>query len=305
MTTRASDAGTLRSDPADRQRHPALSHSATYAEALAVRLVQVKLRGDLARTRPRGLGKRVDLVPLCEPPCAAYNDACCNPGRSDSTAPRIPPWPAPHRPRMRRNLAAGVFAVFTAGAGIAQGLGALIWLKLAFGAVAVIGAVVALFLLLKERSARATEQQSEQAEAERVRSAVGLDVSHDGDDGYLWVTNRGLHVVHDIEIGAIPDDEDWMPTTHGALPRIYEDTGPGVTLTAPIVGGWFYAEVTRLSPGRGTCVAHYHDGGNDYQQIDIDVKWNDHEGRQRKAHVTADLRECIGALTMTPRSLPR
>jgi hypothetical protein len=203
----------------------------------------------------------------------------------------------------RRNLAGGVFALFAAGAGIAQVVGAPVWLKIAFSAIALIGAVLTIILLLIERSARAAKKHAEMVEAERVRSAVRIDVSHHGEDGYLFVGNTGLHVVHDIEVTAIPDDEDWMPMTHGSLPYIYSDTGPDVTLTAPIAGGWFYATVTKLSPGRGVSVVHYHDRMDDYQRIDIDVNWNDHDGRQRKAQVTGNLRECDGALSMTAREV--
>jgi hypothetical protein len=202
----------------------------------------------------------------------------------------------------RRNLAGGVFAMFAAGAGIAQGVAAPDWLKLAFAGIAVIGAVITLIFLFKERSARAAEQQARLAEAERVRSSVGLDVTHDGDDGRLWVSNRGLHVIRDIEISAIPDDEDWMPETHGSFPLIHKDAPPGVTLTTPILGGWFHAQVIQLSPGRGICVVRYHDRVDDYQQIDMDLNWNDHDGRQRKAHVVANLRECVGALAVTSRN---
>jgi hypothetical protein len=87
-------------------------------------------------------------------------------------------------------LASGVFAVFAAGAGIAQGLDAPAWLKLSFAAIAFIGALIAMIFLLCERSARGAAQRAIQAEANRVRSAVGLDISHDGGDGRLWVTSR-------------------------------------------------------------------------------------------------------------------
>jgi hypothetical protein len=80
-----------------------------------------------------------------------------------------------------------------------------------------------------------------------VRSAVSLDVSHAGDDGCVWVSNTGLyrHVVSDIEITAVPDNKDWE--FYGPLPHIYADSGPGVTLKAPIKGGWFNAYVTQLA----------------------------------------------------------
>lgn len=193
----------------------------------------------------------------------------------------------------RRNLAGAVFALFAAGAGIAQALDGPAWVKLTFAAIAVLGAIVTLFILLKERAAR-------EVTAKRVRSAVGLDLSHDGDGGRLLVTNRGLHVVRDVEVTAIPADEDWMPETHGVLPRLYSDTGPGVTLTSKIVGGWLHAQVNQLNPGRGVCIARYHEGQNDYRAMDIDINWNDHDDRQRKAHVSTSLKES-GPLKLTLR----
>jgi hypothetical protein len=117
----------------------------------------------------------------------------------------------------RRNVAGGVFALFAAGAGLAQGVGAPVWLLVIFSAIAVIGAVGALMLLLRERTVRAVMRHQEQVEADRVRSAVSPDLSRDGDIGRLWVTNQGLHVVRDIEVNALPDDVDWMATTHGRL----------------------------------------------------------------------------------------
>jgi hypothetical protein len=103
--------------------------------------------------------------------------------RSDgATAEEIAIW---------RNLAAGVFALFAAGAGIVQSASGPLWLKLVFAVIALVGAVVGLILLLKERAARAKQAAKDRRLAERVQSAVGLDLMRDGDETSLVVMNRG------------------------------------------------------------------------------------------------------------------
>jgi hypothetical protein len=162
--------------------------------------------------------------------------------------------------------------------------------------------VVTVVLAVLERKAHEEEAKKTRAVVDRARTAVSLRVSHAEDGSRLWVENSGLHVVRDIEIAAIPEEEEWPPQPHGPLPRLHDDqSGPGVRLTAPITGGWFLARVDQLSPGRGVQVVHYDEDVDDYQRLDIDLWWNDHEGLQRKGHVSAHLRECDGSLEMTPR----
>src|SRR4051812_31687412 len=92
----------------------------------------------------------------------------------------------------RRNLAGAAFAVLAAIAGIAQATNAPVWLKVTFGIIALGGAILALTLLTKVHYRR-------RAEGERVRSAVDLSVSRDGTEASVWLTNKGLNAIQDIE----------------------------------------------------------------------------------------------------------
>ncbi len=139
--------------------------------------------------------------------------------------------------------------------------------------------------------------------ADRVHaSAVGLSVSRDQDDARLWVTNRGTHRVEAIEVNAIPADDDWHRSTHGPLPELELDPPRGVELVHPILGGWFYATVERLSPGRGLMIAAFRLDVANYDAIDFDLSWIDHAGLQRKSHAVAELGRVDGDIAMEVRA---
>src|SRR5215204_6651939 len=113
-----------------------------------------------------------------------------------------------------RNLSARIFAAFAAGAGIAQSLEAPPAVTLPFAGIALLGALLALVLLWLER-------QAKRKEGEWVSAAVGLDLSRDPDATRLWVVNRGLHLVRDIQVTAmIPGDEDPTSSTYAQLPPV-------------------------------------------------------------------------------------
>ena len=190
---------------------------------------------------------------------------------------------------LKRNLAAGVFAVFAGCAGIAQAANGPVWLRVSFAVIALVGAVIALVLLFNERSVYRRESEEEQFDVERAERAVGLSLMREKEETTLVAMNNGDHIVRDVEIWAIPLDEDWHPETHGPLPRVHGDSRSGVKLE-PVVGGWFSAEIGQLNPGNGVPLLKYEDVDADYQRVGIDLRWNDHEGRQRKAVATADLR---------------
>jgi hypothetical protein len=82
-------------------------------------------------------------------------------------------WAARGLPRScpsRRNLAGGVFALFAAGASVAQRVSAPVWLLVTFSAIAAVGAVIALILLVNERALCAVMRREEQ----QRRSACAL-----------------------------------------------------------------------------------------------------------------------------------
>jgi len=196
---------------------------------------------------------------------------------------------------VRRNVAGGVFSVFAAAAVIVQVLSGPLWLRVMFAAVALIGACLALVLLLEERTAYGAERQTQQRLADRLRSSVELALARDDQETSLIAMNGGLHVVRDMEIWALALDEDWRPETHGSLPRVLGGPSPGVDLNLDIAGGWFSAKIAQLNPGAGLTLMRYEEADGDYQRVGIDVRWNDHEGLQRTAVVSADLRECTSA----------
>lgn len=140
--------------------------------------------------------------------------------------------------------------------------------------------------------------------ADEHATALALSVSRDGHELRLWATNRGTHVIRDIEVSAIPAAEDWFEHTHGPLPKLFESGSESSKLVYPILGGWFYATIPQLSPGRGYMIARGTLGPDDYTVMDFDVCWNDHEGRQRKSNAVADFRTADGDVPLKHRVRP-
>jgi hypothetical protein len=164
-------------------------------------------------------------------------------------------------------------------------------------------AVVKAFNAFKNERERRARRDAAAVEDVHAR-ALRLDVSRDGSLLRVSALNQGTHVIRDIEINAIPDDEDWYERTHGPLPRLVEGGGRGIDVTYPILGGWFHATVAQLSPNRGWTVATFEMKSTDYTVIDFDVFWNDHTGQQRKAHAVGDVRTLHGDLALKPRPEP-
>jgi pimeloyl-ACP methyl ester carboxylesterase len=131
--------------------------------------------------------------------------------------------------------------------------------------------------------------------------ALNISINCDHDSFSIWVTNRGTHVIRDIEINTIPDDDDWHEGTHGFLPKMHPIYTRGVEIFYPILGGWFHAKVEQLNPNRGLMIARFQIGRRDYTKIDIDAFWNDHAGMQRKSHVVVDVASVTGDLSLRPR----
>jgi hypothetical protein len=52
--------------------------------------------------------------------------------------------------------------------------------------------------------------------------ALRVDVNRHGTALHISTLNQGTHVIRDIEINAIPDDEDWFEQSHGPLPKLIE-----------------------------------------------------------------------------------
>jgi hypothetical protein len=117
----------------------------------------------------------------------------------------------------------------------------------------------------------------------------------------LTASNKGTHLIRDIEINAFPDDEDWFERTHGPLPKLQEQGARGVEVVYPILGGWFHATVSQLNPNRGINLASFEFTAGDYTKIDFDVFWNDHTGMQRKAHAVVDLLLLDNDVPLEPR----
>ena len=160
-------------------------------------------------------------------------------------------------------------------------------------------------LFAETRRLRDDIRQAEIEQAERDEAvdsfharAVGLRVSQYGNEMTLSITNRGTHLITDIEINAIPDDENWHETTHGSLPLV-KDKSTGVI--SPIMGGWFLAHVARLSPNRGIGIVTWQPSESYFTQIDFDVFWIDHTGMQRKSHAEFDV-TVEGQVELIPRT---
>jgi tetratricopeptide (TPR) repeat protein len=90
-----------------------------------------------------------------------------------------------------RNLAAAVFAVFAAGAGVAQAAGAVTWMRIVFGVIAVAGGVVGLVLVWLEQNAERAEKA---ATTERTR-ATHLRVPI---DRFATLSGYALGVDHEV-----------------------------------------------------------------------------------------------------------
>jgi hypothetical protein len=161
-------------------------------------------------------------------------------------------------------------------------------------------AVVKAFNAFREDRERVTRQQNAATEDVHAR-ALRLDVSREGSVLQISATNQGTHVIRDIEINAIPDDEDWFERSHGPLPKLIEGGSRDVEVVCPIVGGWFYATARQLNPNRGWTIASFDLKSENYTRIDFDVFWNDHTGKQRKAHAVADVKALDGDLGLRPR----
>lgn len=198
---------------------------------------------------------------------------------------------------VQRNLAAGIFTLFAAGAGLAQATNGPLWLKLVFAAIALVGAVVAL-VLLRERKAQREDTERQRATETRTRSAVGLHLSRfQGLPPYLGLSNRARHVIRDSMVVAVPQDEGWTWETHGLLPSMYEGA-PGVVLDRQVTGGWFIAQIAQLDPGRSVEVVRFEDDPDDDKRLQLDVWWNDHEGLRRRAQVIANISGPDGRLDL-------
>lgn len=161
-------------------------------------------------------------------------------------------------------------------------------------------AVVKAFNAFKDDRDHRISQEQVSAEHLHAR-ALRLDLERHGTVLHISALNQGTHIIRDIEINAIPDAEDWFEQSHGPLPKLIASGGRGVEVVYPIVGGWFYATVTQLSPNRGCGVARFETTSANYTQIDFDVFWNDHTGRQRKAHKVADVNALEGDLGLELR----
>jgi hypothetical protein len=152
-----------------------------------------------------------------------------------------------------------------------------------------------LLAFLRERLAPHVDQHA---------AALSLSIARDGKELRVSVINSGTHVIRDIEVNAIPADDDWFEHTHGPLPRLVSGSAAS-TLVYPIVGGWFHAAIPQLSPNRGYTIASGHIDPSDYTMMDFDLFWNDHEGRQRKSHGLADVRTTAGDVALKPRVPPQ
>ena len=72
-------------------------------------------------------------------------------------------------------------------------------------------------------------------------SALALSLSRDAHQLQLWASNRGTHVIRDIEVNAIPAAEDWSERTHGPLPKI--EPGSESTKLVYLLGSWFHPTI--------------------------------------------------------------
>ena len=161
-------------------------------------------------------------------------------------------------------------------------------------------AVVKAFNAFKDFRDRQIGQQETSAEDLHAR-ALRLDLARRGTVLDVSALNQGTHIIRDIEINAIPDDEDWFEQSHGPLPKLIESGARGVEIVYPIVGGWFSATVTQLNPMRGCGLASFEIAPAAFTRMDFDVFWNDHTGKQRKAHAVADVNTLQGDLGLKPR----
>jgi hypothetical protein len=201
----------------------------------------------------------------------------------------------------RRNFTGAIFAIFAVGATVSQALLAPLWIRLVLAGVALVGALVALTLFFMEKKARDREKGKKVGILTRTESALALSLSHTEEQGSVWATNQGLHIIEDIEINAIPDDEEWTARTYGDLPRVLADHGTGVDLTYPIPGGWFLARVSKLSPGKSIRIVQYRKSPEDFVLIDVDTRWIDHGGLLRRANQQINAHADDGSIKMTPR----
>jgi hypothetical protein len=177
----------------------------------------------------------------------------------------------------------------------AWGSGPISWPAVAFWSLV---SIPVLFAGWTFRSARIAETKSDELRLDvdgAHARALALTLSNTDEGTSLWVTNGGTHVLRDVEVIAIPDDE--RPQ---AMPPLVIG-GASVSLTYPIVGGWFLANVPQLNPGKGVRLCVGTVGPEDLTRFDFDISWHDHTGMQRKSHAVADLRTVAHEIELTPR----
>ena len=147
---------------------------------------------------------------------------------------------------------------------------------------------------------RVREEQQGRIEQAHARS-IELSVGREDDRVSLWVSNVGTHEVTDVEISAIPDDEEWAESSHGSPPSLVSGGADVVELCCPMMGGWFLARIAKLTPERGVLVAQFRVTNESFTKADFDVSWIDHTGQKRKSHGVADVRQVEHSVELSPR----
>jgi len=171
------------------------------------------------------------------------------------------------------------------------GNGPVVWRAVAFWLLVSVPVAFAAWSFLHARRQEVAGDKREAAHA----GALGLSLSRAGETSGLWITNRGTHVITDIRVVATPDE--WASVE---LPLV-SGGAADAQLMYPMAGGWFFASVLQLSPGRGLLLCAVAFAATDFTRIAFDCSWLDHDGKQRKSYALADLRSVDGEIGLRPR----
>jgi len=157
-------------------------------------------------------------------------------------------------------------------------------------------ALVALVIPLVEMYRRATEKKVQELELREHSRALDISLSMSDEGLLVWISNQGTHIIKDIEVTAVADTEMAV-----SLPALIEPGPVDVDLTYPILGGWWFARIHQITPNRGLAVGPFCVNEGDFTDIDFDVSWIDHDGKQRKSHAEVDVASDSWRVPLTPR----
>jgi hypothetical protein len=177
------------------------------------------------------------------------------------------------------------------------GSGPISWRAVAFWTLVCIPVLFAGTTFYVTRQAELKSEHLRTSEDDAHARALALTLSNADDGTGLWIANRGTHVLNDLEVVAIPDDErpqDLPPLTTGG-------GSTQVRLTYPILGGWFLANIEQLNPGKGLRICVSALSPEHFTRFEFDISWHDHTGKQRKSHAVADLRTVTHEIELQPR----